>query len=1200
MPARRRAVESDAQTQRGIRKQTARLDSQCAQRNPFLDVTAVPVNSLAFTWERVHSRQCVSDVEYEVLATCKERDYFTKHAADALVALVACDHTPVPDQVQMYAAAVKDLRHPDNRDELQAVLCLDRVKYIQLLKCSAPDVSERPAPADDPSYVPEHNYEQFTVHSVEKGKQVATQYVQAPFAEGGWFAKVTAKKGLMYKVSLDFTVTDREVRVMRFEYGQRTKDGVYNAAFHNAHDCVIKITVGEHDSLTGRLVAESFVCFKNDQLAHMLFDEQKWKSDVQEDEVIVGDELDELQTSSRGKYAFCTVNDRLCYRTIDKSQGSKDLESVEVANFCIPEVLGIYQFAEQVYGELPMFNLLCRLRLKDGQSVLRITSEDKERAPSLDGISVLEVEVVLCIAALKNCTEVKAAFCTSHSLLLTDTLTPEMLSCYLNSIKLPMPTAVIMRWGKQLSGYFVVHNCAFKDGQMLSVKDSGHGIVPAHFNRNVNYPMHTSDFPRIIVIPFEHVRYCIGVKLWCALMPAFFQNNEMAAKAVFALAVLGLHADRCWNGETGVGHGMPVGWIYSSEFGSGKTEAMSLANAMLGFFDRGMWAGDATKSVMFEASSCEANMMKFIDDVVPSDKNGDGYYSRALAQQVRAFYDRTSRAVTGKIRRPYSGACYSANCTVNDDDRAFQSRLIVVPFKALKTAATENDTTLYATFTDCKKVVSALLPDMEQIGLFNGRMDKEAIGDFAQFLEKAFDKKRDRNLNEWAKLGYILANLNMLFHAHSDEAISRAQDSMFAWMMVGVTKATYELTNHSSLIDQFVIGLLRAKEVVAPNLLGPNPDKMLFWHNMRTTTLPPLYGGSATYWAVRVSSVCNVLKSILGKSFKDTDVYEAAKDSAYIVSNSRSRFYDTSKNPWPIKKTILLEGDGDQANVGFVDVPLAEDELLDCTLTEQRCIFIKTSYIDSIRASLDQCIDRNVDYRSIVVKSTRGDYNFFDALTSEGWFGYRTLTQCNFRTFCGATNLMKIDKPLPDIQASVRADGFNSIVDCFSPHVLLDFFGYEPISRDDFANLPAAYTKMPFEMRNDPEDELYEDHEQEPNSPKRAEPQSVVRPTRRAALTPVTAGKVNAKTSEPVSKKRRMRASPTNLARYPRPPDAVNSLQTAMQWAAYHAARGPDAGRASTFVLDEAEADDDDEDEAIENVCFYSDNSLANNNLTLS
>ena len=70
---------------------------------------------------------------------------------------------------------------------------------------------------------------------------------------------------------------------------------------------------------------------------------------------------------------------------------------------------------------------------------------------------------------------------------------------------------------------------------------------------------------------------------------------------------------------------------------------------------------------------------------MPSDKTGNGdFNSKALQQQCRAFYDRTSRAVTGKIRRPYSAVCYTANCTINGDDKAFQSRLLTIPFKELK------------------------------------------------------------------------------------------------------------------------------------------------------------------------------------------------------------------------------------------------------------------------------------------------------------------------------------------------------------------------------------------------------------------------------------------------------------------------------------------------------------------------------------
>ena len=208
----------------------------------------------------------------------------------------------------------------------------------------------------------------------------------------------------------------------------------------------------------------------------------------------------------------------------------------------------------------------------------------------------------------------------------------------------------------------------------------------------------------------------------------------------------------------------------------------------------------------------------------------------------------------GKIRRPHSGCCYTANCTINDDDKAFQSRLLTIPFKELKTDDSEaaDNPELYNNFLLSRELMSALMPDLAMIGLWNGKLDKQAIGDWSQFLNKALGKKRDRNLNEWAKLGYILSNLNVAFQGGADD-----QEKMFEWMLVSVTKATHELTNHAGIMDQFVIHILKCKEVISPNLIGNSqPDKVLHWHNMRTTTLPPLHGGTARYWAIRECRIC--------------------------------------------------------------------------------------------------------------------------------------------------------------------------------------------------------------------------------------------------------------------------------------------------------------------------------------------------------
>lgn len=79
-----------------------------------------------------------------------------------------------------------------------------------------------------------------------------------------------------------------------------------------------------------------------------------------------------------------------------------------------------------------------------------------------------------------------------------------------------------------------------------------------------------------MIIPQTHVRYVIGVNFWQNLMPEMFQNNTMPARATFALGVMGMYASKIWAGESGLGHGMPFGWIYSSEPNTGSATLATL------------------------------------------------------------------------------------------------------------------------------------------------------------------------------------------------------------------------------------------------------------------------------------------------------------------------------------------------------------------------------------------------------------------------------------------------------------------------------------------------------------------------------------------------------------------------------------------------------------------------------------------------
>lgn len=643
--------------------------------------------------------------------------------------------------------------------------------------------------------------------------------------------------------------------------------------------------------------------------------------------------------------------------------------------------------------------------------------------------------------------------------------------------------------------------------------------------------------------------------------------------------------------------------------------------------------------------SLEANLTKFIDDVVPSDKSGNGEYSsRALAQQVRAFYDRTSRAVTGKIRRPYSGVCYTANCTINDDDKAFQSRLITIPFKELKfesqyemrrvwvddkqagphhrraTASGPRETLgdvtpksgghyetqmceiedpdAYSKFKISQELMSALLPDLQLVGLYNGKLDRHAIQDCAAFLGKAIGKKRDRNLNEWAKVFYIFALLNLLFQGGKDE-----MDAVFDWLLVTVTRQTHVLTNHAGVLDQFIVNILHVFETIGPNPIGTNPDKLLHWHNIRTKQIPPLCGGSTRFWALRVAKVCHVLKIWTGKTFKEADVYQAIKDSDYAFGDSRCKFYDVEHCGWPIKKSLFADiGDGQG------EAPMAEDDLLDSQLKEHKCVFIKEELINRIRASLDRAYELDVDYKTIVIDSANkeaGKYNFYQALVNEGWWGYRSLGQSTFRAFNGATNEVQIGSPtselkiVSDVEMETQMCGFGSIAQCFQPAMLLEFFGYEHPTHDVSSRYPPCYTRHPFHFRNDHGDEILGspmgDMATEPPSvlaspakkPRVAEdaptpPQSRTPqhsrgppgPSSGGVPSPLAPRSVNGSPGAAAPMKRR-RASPSNHAHYPRPPDVVNDTQSANQWIAHTIARaGPRT--TSQFVIDEAEDDDED------------------------
>ena len=135
-----------------------------------------------------------------------ERTYFTKQAADALLCINQDRFAPKPLLFLKMVQAIKEVE--SDPDDLERVLALRSVMYGQLAKRPQPPMDNRRNIPGEEGDMPDEldKYTCFDVIEPKGGKEVAKRYVQAPQAEGGWFAEVFGTISLKYHVQLDFQI----------------------------------------------------------------------------------------------------------------------------------------------------------------------------------------------------------------------------------------------------------------------------------------------------------------------------------------------------------------------------------------------------------------------------------------------------------------------------------------------------------------------------------------------------------------------------------------------------------------------------------------------------------------------------------------------------------------------------------------------------------------------------------------------------------------------------------------------------------------------------------------------------------------------------------------------------------------------------------------------------------------------------------
>ncbi len=525
----------------------------------------------------------------------------------------------------------------------------------------------------------------------------------------------------------------------------RLKDHIYTPDLAGtAREQVIKLSIGElHHNI---FLAWDFtppvsggktldcILVKDPDLVKKLFYQSHWL-----DAIRFESESDLLDEAEYGgvvlKYDF-TYKDECTF--IPTARG-KDSVDIMVANFHIVRICNVYQFADSSVP--PYYKIIARhLLSRECEGTFYLAADDENRLPDVSGYKYIDVEVLFQLHTLRIFSDIAALFCKFSPRLLVSSLNIDHLQHILQNLPMPRPETAIMRFGRQPNGYFVGGNVCFKGGELYSHDQAGVAIMPQYFSDQAMSIL-PRDYPKFVHIPFCQVRYVIAVDFWNTVMPKFFLNNCVQAQAALAFGVMGLHASKFWEGQSGLGHGMPVGWLHSSGPNTGKTEAARAVQSLIDLFHVSLLGGDATKAALFDKLALVADMPVIVDDFVVDKTNPT---SKFLATLFRSVYDKMTRTTFGKTRTAQSTAIFTSNGIPNEDDAASQSRCLQIDFDPLD--AVDSDPGLYATWQSGLQLLSACAPDFESM-LYNGKLDSAAIQDCAQFVQLVIGRKRDRQAN---------------------------------------------------------------------------------------------------------------------------------------------------------------------------------------------------------------------------------------------------------------------------------------------------------------------------------------------------------------------------------------------------------------------------------------------------------------------
>ena len=786
------------------------------------------------------------------------------------------------------------------------------------------------------------------------------------------------------------------------------------------------------------------------------------------------------------KYTFKVVDYQMCWEHMGKlhtgahgrDADSTALQYTPLCNFEFYNYKAIYQFGD---GTAPIHVL--QLRWKNPQcddgSVYCMALN--AAAPSdLDGVQFVLVDVNFLFDYLKSMSDllgvINRAWPRLHAMNL------ELTHFYniINDMEAPDPITAITHFGKQKSGVYVAGNICYEKGLLLTHEQAKVAVIHNYFSGK---NLHATHYPRIRVIPMPHVRYKIWTTLWNDIIKPFFGVNEMSAKAALCMGIMSLHADRFWAGEGGLAK-FPIGLLHSDAAGTGKTIALSMVHALVGNDHVPLMTASSTPVAISTRLALAANNMLCLDDYVKAP----GRFDSKWAELIRQVYEKNARAIGGDgacVRNIESPIMVTANETICGTDSAVQNRLIVLPFEKL------SDSERLEELQTALPLLSACAQDWSSM-LFEGKLDRAVISDCVTFLYQAVGVTTCRRTAQWGWLLYYMLMVSWVSQAPTDET-----EKIVRYIVEQAREATFVTQQENNMVTRFLVALSQVMPggEMAGRPLSDKPSECVHWHNLRTNQTRgedgivdqaqnPFKEGE-TYYALRLQSVCNVIRVQLKKRFHYTELAKAllkwGAETGNAVLTQNCAFAKCES--WPLYK---LQGDVGE----HLKIALEEDEIRGDLLSEPNnaAILINMkAFKDVVRTNRSGAGTNDDSFKDILIRphnspangsalpAVNYPYNFWKMITNQeqhepvngdviGSFIERAAFAMPYGVFCGAGNHINGDFEgyVEDQNAGM---GFGSCADALSLDSLSSHFTY---SYPKVRTLPPACTMMPYTARDDP------------------------------------------------------------------------------------------------------------------------------------